>query len=383
MLVTGNLAEAVEWSVSARQEGAELMPYEERIFDRVLKRAIADGRIDLPAEIAVTNGKSLLRDIEALDPTGKQEWTFGLDFLRVIRRILPLLRPGVDNVSWDMLADQTFKTADIEHFSVECEGHRQVISFMNKYGSKPPRGLYLWGEPGTGKTHLMTVYARMFQEDLLTKSQVAIEDYIDNVVSESTEAWRTKLSFCRDSFRHARDGLDSLSRPEEVGGETKRSLESAMLSARNTVKRRYEDIAWAAYRRAGSESDLCPRDLVCISFRKLFELQKDPKGLDTVARLMQAKIFFLDDVAIQTREEAEFFGRVIETRTVLGKGVVFITSNFNWENFLRNDSFSFSPQVTQRYSSRMRPLCIEIRFQGVDYRAKKAEEENRAILGGL
>jgi hypothetical protein len=225
---------------------------------------------------------------------------------------------------------------------------------------KPILGAYLYGLPGSGKTHLMAAYARRLK--LLLDNQLAD---VHDMVATSIEAACLKF--------YERIGTERETTIEEMGHY---SLENDELTLESSPEEEFwHTINLLKSRVAGY--DYQPTDLIYIGFKELFEVCKhSSQRNDAMHALESARVVFIDDIHPQSDpEQIQLVLHLLERRYEMGQAGTFLTTNLQTEALGGGDEM-----LGNRLMSRCAETLVTIDFSDCDdWRQKVKSHKIRMV----
>ena len=285
----------------------------------------------------------------------------------------PFLKGVIDQVRQSQYADfdmltlpEDYKDANFDDFEILCEGHSIAQRLLQKFGIDPPKGLYFWGNYGTGKTHLVSAYALSISELMELGYLESVARFTDTTMTEAskkygefnraTEALRNRLQYnpnAQETYNRERRQLDA---------DTDRYLDVY-------TQNQFEEIVGASLYK--------PSDLAFVIFDDLFDRKDDDEFVEA---LLSRRIVIIDDIHPKgERARMDLIQRIIERRYNEARtGATFITSNIAPEQLLNAEGYPL--EVGQRVHSRLQEMCLPIEFTAEDYRVTKAKRQNAEIL---
>lgn len=210
----------------------------------------------------------------------------------------------------------------------------------------PMIGAYLYGPPGSGKTHLMAAYGRVVHQLLqenLADTHLMLDHYIDRAflqfskrVASEREATDEEISYLK-----VENGMiiDDVS-PHEEFWQTISAL-------RNTI----------------AEYEYQPTDVLYIGFQELFEVCKySSQRAYAMEALEKARVVFIDDIHPQgDPEQVQLVLHLLERRYELGRAGTFLTTNLTTKELSGGDDM-----LGNRLMSRCAETLVTIDFSDCD-----------------
>lgn len=310
-----------------------------------------------------------------------------------------------------------FQEASFENFEVLCEEHNTAWTLLTHFGPTPPRGLYIFGGYGTGKTHLISAFSRGLLAELTDCYIRRIADFASGAITEYEQVWKQRQSFV-DQKKETLDRSIELQKEEDG---IKKGIEDAVLKQPD-LNNKWKQFKYA-FEKAKSENEHLqekmakitslkeiidvlsikisgydsqldpvvfnhskrawgaypsqPTDLAFATFDYLYDRRNDDKFIpDFLGR----RIVIIDDIHPKgDLGRMEFIQRIIEHRyNEVRKGATFVTSNLSPAQLLLNQDYP--KEVAERVYSRLREMCMPIEFQTDDYRLKIAKQADNSLL---
>lgn len=394
---------------------ASLEPTENQVLEAVLQRAKDSGVVTLPPEL---QDKGWFEILEA-DPH-----IYQVNYLKQIPELLPQYRPTRDGkpIPRIFFVPRDYRDASFEDFEVLCRGHEITWTLLTNFGPNPPKGLYLWGGYGTGKTHLISAFARGLQAELTAGYLNRIANFAGGTIKEYEQVWKGERQPHSDAQEQAKAQADQLEKEQEsiknahlqsLGIETEHPTRSQgnwdkhweaskkFEKEDETYKRKEEEkarlireatthkteienieealraIAPAYLRRSRKAYPYQPTDLAFATFDYLFDRAQEE---DFIADFLGRRVVIVDDIHPKSnRLRMDFIQRIIEYRyNEVRTGATFITSNLSPQELLLEQGYPEA--VAGRIHSRLAEMCMPVRFETDDYRLKKASAADEALL---
>lgn len=332
----------------------QLSSVEREIFDTAFKQKEEDGTIvfseiykNLDPRLAVDSFCELtMRYNKLLDNTPDNLRFY---YSHLIGVYIPSFR-SVEPQLFFLPPD--FKKASFETFEILCEAQDTAWTLLTHFGPSPPRGLYLFGNYGSGKTHLISAFAR----GLLAELTCGYIGNVKNFVSES-------IISC-ESFLKA-NGAQNETIPkrgwEKIGSDMGK-LDKIILDNLSRAKQAYP---------------FHPSDLAFATFDYLFDRRQED---DLLNHFLEKKVMIIDDIHPKHGgDRLDFIQRIIEHRyNHVRTGATFITSNLSPEQLLLNQDYP--KEIAERVYSRLREMCMPIEFKTEDYRLKIGAKADGELL---
>jgi hypothetical protein len=198
----------------------------------------------------------------------------------------------------------------IELFSLLLEGDPLVCEQNDPL--MPTVGAYLYGPPGSGKTHLMAAYGRRIH-DILQDRLADIHHMLDHYIDKAFLQFSTRVATEREASN------EDISYLKVEEGE--------IVTDVSPHEEFWQTIAML--KNAIADYDFQPTDIIYIGFKELFEVCKyGSQRADTIAALERARVVFIDDIHPQgDPEQVQLVLHLLERRYELGRGGTFLTTN--------------------------------------------------------
>ncbi|MFT7687475.1 MAG: DNA replication protein DnaC [Candidatus Azotimanducaceae bacterium] len=225
---------------------------------------------------------------------------------------------------------------------------------------KPTLGAYLYGPPGSGKTHLLAAYARRLK--ILLDSRISdVHDMMTKVIEDA----------CAQFFK--RIGSEREVSLEEMGHY---SLENDELVLESSPEEEFwHTIDLLKSRVAGY--DYQPTDLIYIGFKELFEVCKHSAQRDDAMHALEsARVVFIDDIHPQgDPEQIQLVLHLLERRYEMGQTGTFLTTNLQTEALGGGDEM-----LGNRLMSRCAETLVTIDFSDCDDWRKKVKSHKIRMI---
>jgi hypothetical protein len=197
----------------------------------------------------------------------------------------------------------------IELFELLLSGDSLVCDHADPL--TPSVGAYLYGPPGSGKTHLMAAYAKRIKSQLDEKLG-DVHAMLDGFIDDAYARFNARMATEQEANEPM--GLLSLE-----GDEIKSELTP-------------EDEFWqtiSELRRRILAYEYQPTDLIYIGFKELFEVcRHSTHRTQTMEALEKARIVFIDDIHPQgDPEQVQLVLHLLERRYEMGRSGTFLTTN--------------------------------------------------------
>lgn len=176
----------------------------------------------------------------------------------------------------------------------------------------PTMGAYLYGPPGSGKTHVMAAYGRRIKERLDEKLK-DVHKLMGQVIDDAYRRYSERVATEPEAT-------------DEAIGYLKLSKEgiSTELAATDEFWQTIEQ-----FKQRLSEYEYQPTDLIYIGFKELYEVCKySSERHDAMRALEMARVVFIDDIHPQgDPEQVQLVLHLLERRYELGRAGTFLTTN--------------------------------------------------------
>jgi len=159
-----------------QQELSELTPVEKQAVVNAVQRAVESE--DIPLHPGFNLDSILINDAKK-DKYDASKTPF--KHLRDLVRLIPKYRPQKRNL---VLIPEAYQSARFEDFKFLCDGQKTAWAILTKYNVDPPMGIFIHGNFGTGKTHLLTAFTRGLVAQLTHGYFARIEHAAQQVISD-------------------------------------------------------------------------------------------------------------------------------------------------------------------------------------------------------
>jgi DNA replication protein DnaC len=268
------------------------------------------------------------------------------------------LRKLVDDQPAEIINPYPSQTKAITLFEMLLSGDAMVCE--NEDPLRPTLGAYLYGPPGSGKTHIMAAYARRLKQ-ILDDKLTDVQDMMD--------------SFIDKSFRQFNERIGS-ERETDIEKTGHYSLENGELTAGFSAEEEFwNNIELLKSRVAGF--DYQPTDLIYIGFKELYEVCKQSsQRIDAMRALETARVVFIDDVHPQSDpEQIQLVLHLLERRYEMGRSGTFLTTNLLTEALGGGDVI-----LGNRLMSRCAETLVNVDFSDCDdWRQKVKSHKIRMV----
>ncbi len=275
----------------------------------------------------------------------------GLDD-HALRDLLNNPPPGIVNPSSSQLKA-------IEFFNLLLAGDALVCD--NADPLSPTIGAYLYGPPGSGKTHLMAAYGRIMADRLdneLADAQKVMLDVINTAFNRYNHRQAREQEQVDENWGYAE--LNSDLKPEKY-----LSPAEEFWATINQFKDHLKTY------------DYQPTDLIYIGFKELYEVCKyKNERLDAMHALEQARIVFIDDIHPQgDPEQIQIVLHLLERRYELGRAGTFLTTNLTTQELGGGDAM-----LGNRLLSRCAEMLVTIDFSDCEDWRQKVKARRVALV---
>jgi len=239
-----------------------------------------------------------------------------------------------------------YETSTFDGFEIQCDEQETAWNLLAHFGPEPPRGLYLYGGYGTGKTHLISAFSRCLLAELTA-------GYIKGITV-----------FVRECIQKC----EPLPKKEFENYEKNLRVEHLILIIENYFNEYLDTFQKTVYQ---------PTDLAFATFDFLYDRREN----DTfITDFLSRRIVIIDDIHPKgDRNRLEFIQRIIEYRyNEVRTGATFVTSNLSPEELLINQDYP--KEVSERVHSRLEEMTLPIKFAADDYRLRISAKANNEML---
>ena len=247
----------------------------------------------------------------------------------------------------------------IELFEMLLSGEALTCKHGDPLG--PTIGAYLYGPPGSGKTHLMAAYGRSVKE-MLDENLNHVRDLMGDVIEQAYNTYNERQASESET---------------NVGGVGYLSLKD---SDTLTDERSPADEFWATieeFQTRLKSYEYQPTDMIYISFMELVEVLKYSQNRsDAMFALENARIVFIDDVHPQgDAEQVQIVLHLLERRYELGRAGTFLTTNLSTLELGGGDEM-----LGNRLLSRCAETLVTIDFSDCDDWRRKVKSKRVKIV---
>ena len=244
-------------------------------------------------------------------------------------------------------------------FEMMLEGHPLVCDEKDPF--QPKLGAYLYGIPGTGKTHIFAAFASRMK----------------SVLEAHISGYRSKiLQFVHQEYRAFQFAQAKMSNPDVqkkiyvISGD-----DDGELSERLAPEERFR-VKYEQFRTALRQLKYQPSDLLYLGFDPFYELYvSSGQSEEVLQALINAKVVFIDDVHPKGElRRAQLAQHIIERRYDRGGGT-FITTNLEAKQIGGDDD-----KISQRLFSRCQEMFYTIDFSECrDWRTEVAKKRMNLV----
>ncbi len=325
--------------------GIALKPEEIRILEDVWKQVKGQVDLGLPPDLERMGWLQILQNATYLPGD--------FEYLIEIPRIVSLTR---DKKPRGIVIPEAFKHASFENFERLCDGQQWAYKTLATRGPDLKRGLFIHGGTGTGKTHLVTAYARAIQAELAERSFQRIRDFILNTILNYEE-------------------LKALLAEQIPINNIHKELDENIVRADGPLLNALSNPTAVSFMQTQARNPAKTSDVAFVCFDTLYKHSQSEK--DFVEELLARGIVIIDDVnTAGYRPKQDFLQWVVEKRYDKGGVVTILTSNSPLERLL----FPGYPlDLAAKVVSRVKERCSPVEFDTGDYREGIAERENRRL----
>ena len=317
-----------------------------------------------------------------------------------------------------------FEDTTFEGYEIVTPEQQTAWTILTHYGAVPQRGLYLWGNYGSGKTHLICAFARGLLAELGGHHLSRLEALAQGVIDELSENFRelVELDKERTIRKENYDGEEDELKLElterlkvlmqDRGGLTPddylqawndykksdeecikvihkiRELEKAYNDGRTKSEEEFGDKLKKLNKKfpkaiptvvetVAQQYPFHPTDVAFATFECLFDQREDTEFIED---FLSRRIIIVDDLHPKGNEDRlTFIQRLIEYRyNEVRDGRIFITSNLPPDKLVT--AKDYPKEVAERVSSRLQEMCFPIHFDTDDYRLRRSQKANEELL---
>lgn len=264
----------------------------------------------------------------------------------------------LDNPPSEIINPYTSHLTAIELFSMLLDGHSLVTEEGDPL--RPNIGAYLYGPPGSGKTHVMAAYGRQVKRLLdthLTEAHTMLGPFVDAAIGRYNHRMATEKAEDVEAAGYLEMDGDEIRQSHSPAGEFWNSI--------NQLKQQLIDYEYK------------PTDLIYIGFKELFEVCKYSAHRDEAMRALEAaRVVFIDDVHPQgDPEQVQLVLHLLERRYEMGRSGTFLTTNLQTSDLGGGD-----PMLGSRLLSRTSEMLLTIDFTDCeDWRQKVKARRVRLV----
>ncbi len=337
---------------------------EVNILEATLEQAKQAGIITLPPELQDKGWFELLKEGQG------NEFYYRYGYLRQIPETIAELRSKQEPL---FFMPHDYKDVTFENFEMRCDGHEKAWTLLTHFGPTPPKGLYLWGNYGTGKTHLIAAFARGLQAEITAGTFGRIADFAGSSIAQYEAAWKEQMEPAKQAERAAYDKWRADSANTSKGYKEWQTKEGQVKALQIELDR----IVPRNLRRAKDAYPFQPSDIAFATFDHLMERSGDEEFMN---KFLSRRIVIIDDVHPKDdRARLDFIQRIVEKRyNEYRSGATFFTSNLSPEKVLVGSNYP--KEIGERGHSRLREMTMPIEFDSTDYRLKIAEQADADLL---
>jgi len=225
----------------------------------------------------------------------------------------------------------------------------------------PTIGAYLYGPPGSGKTHLMAAYGRLISERL-DNELATVRKMMMQVIGDAYTKYIQRQSTESEASDDAQGWV-------ELNGdlELNRTL--------SPTEEFWDTVSQFQQRLRGY--DYQPTDLIYIGFKELYEVckHKDERA-DAMRALENARVVFIDDIHPQSDpEQIQIVLHLLERRYELGRAGTFLTTNLTTQELSGGDVM-----LGNRLLSRCAEMLVTIDFSDCDDWRQKVKARRVSLV---
>jgi hypothetical protein len=261
----------------------------------------------------------------------------GLDD-KALRNLLAKPPPGIVNPGISQIkAIELFKLL-LAGDPLVCDGNDPL---------NPTIGAYLYGPPGSGKTHLMAAYGKCIAEKL---------------ERELSDVRKVMLDIIEAAY------IKYIERQSSESGTSDTDTGYVKLNSNLTITKELSPTEefWDTVHQFQSHLqsyDYQPTDLIYIGFKELVEIcQNQDERQKAMLALENARLVFIDDIHPQgNNEQIQIVLHLLERRYELGKAGTFLTTNLTTEELGGGDE-----KLGNRLLSRCAEMLVTVDFSDCD-----------------
>lgn len=384
-----------------------LTPTELQILNSVLAEVKKDGTLELPEEHGDKSWEELYEARAINNDMGRNESALPYTEYRWLSDIPELIARFRPNGRELFFIPEDYQDTTLEDFEVRCEGHETALLLLQQFGPQPPKGLYLWGSYGNGKTHLATAFAKSLKAEIVLGGYAQIDNFArDTIAAFSTrtrEARKLRVGAVKrfNKGEEARDqeSLERFGVPymeldisdseqeafrEEMFRKSKRPLDRL-----HDKSQEYQEmidnsgldgVAMQIMSHGLQEYPFEPSDVAFATFDFLVD-HADDEGF--IEEFLKKPVLIIDDVHPKDdRRRLDLMQKIVEHRyNEVRRGATFITSNLSPSNVLTGPNYP--KEIAERCASRLAEMCMGIEFTSGDFRLERASTDDEALLASI